>query len=459
MMTDPEKLAEFVKALAEKPTTPNVELVINGDFLDFLAEEVSENKWKAFRDGPGEALAAMENLMKNERDGKVFDQLASFLARGHRLTLLIGNHDIELSFPEVRAAFECRLKKCKEYNTLAFDLHWVINGEAYIVGDALIEHGNRYDPFNFVDYGRLQRLCELRSRRLYHRAKGVFFPPVGSRLVAEVMNPIKKDYSFIDLLKPESKALFALILALDPSQRRHLLTLANQLSRVPLFVPGVASDPDYRQRCRSVIRNRGIKRGKISNSPNLPGSINDSLSDVIKGKCASYTDHAMAALSLIQLLFKRNDDEIESRLRLLQGAIRALNGDQTFDGNIETDQNLHQAAKMLTGEENQLGPKGATSDFRYVIFGHTHHKKEIILDAKKETKYVNTGTWARLMKFPDELLSSDDSLAKKALADFVQSMKDGTFEPGFAPHYARLDLRDDGFVESVELHPYSETVE
>src|SRR5262249_33175543 len=150
----------------------------------------------------------------------------------HRLTLLAGNHDIELTLPEVRDAFERRLWKSKK--THAFNLRTLFDGEALVLGDAIIEHGNRYDPANFVDHERLRRVRELRSRRLYHREPGIFHPPVGSRLVADVMNPIKKDYPFIDLLKPESEPLFALLLTLDPSKRDQLVNLAELLSKLPL---------------------------------------------------------------------------------------------------------------------------------------------------------------------------------------------------------------------------------
>src|SRR5689334_9048750 len=67
MMTRVAELAAFIRQLARLPADPAVELVINGDFIDFLAEErgsgidVEPNtapEWTPFRAAPGEALAA-----------------------------------------------------------------------------------------------------------------------------------------------------------------------------------------------------------------------------------------------------------------------------------------------------------------------------------------------------------------------------------------------------------------
>jgi hypothetical protein len=83
---------------------------------------------------------------------------------------------------------------------------------------------------NFVDYHVLRRLCGIVSRGMAVREEFLFDPPAGSKLVAEVINDIKKTYSFIDLLKPEVEAAFPVILALEPGRRRELLKIAKALA-------------------------------------------------------------------------------------------------------------------------------------------------------------------------------------------------------------------------------------
>lgn len=482
MMDRPDALALFIRTLATKPLWPTIELVINGDFVDFLAEETNENEWKAFRDQPGEAVAAFEILAGRKEDGEVFDALAAFIDAGHRLTILIGNHDIELTWPEVRAAFEQRLWKSTAKKTRAWNMRWIHDGEALILGDALIEHGNRYDPANFVDHECLRHVRELRSRRLYDRENGVFHPPVGSRLVADVMNTVKKDYPFIDLLKPESEPLFGLLLALDPSQRQRLGKLAKSLLPIPVNLMNPPADPGYRQPIAASGAAAGISRGPIAGgkvakmedplevvvSRMIPadnvaeakrviGVLGEGSDEIAREKIASLPDKAAALWGLLRLVASKKDDDIKKRIPLLRHAVRALRGDQTFDENIETGKRYLRAAEELAlGAKGIKRAKGAPVGFRFVIFGHTHHRKVVELDGQGAT-YINTGTWARLMKFPNDLVSDDDAVVAGVLVKFVESIQAGTYDTEFVPSYARVDVKDDGHVERVELPTYDPT--
>src|SRR4051794_11921597 len=93
-------------------------------------------------------------------DGVVFKALKKFVTSGHELTVLIGNHDIELSLPDVRDWLDAYLGR---------GVTWLMDSEAYAVGDAVIEHGNAYDVANAVDHARLRLMRaaqpSLRRRR------------------------------------------------------------------------------------------------------------------------------------------------------------------------------------------------------------------------------------------------------------------------------------------------------
>jgi hypothetical protein len=69
------------------------------------------------------------------------------------------------------------------------------------VGELLIEHGNRYDSWNILDDNGLRETVSCASRG--ERPLGELRVCPGSYLVEQVMNPLKKRYHFIDLLKPE----------------------------------------------------------------------------------------------------------------------------------------------------------------------------------------------------------------------------------------------------------------
>ena len=103
--------------------------------MDFLAErEETAPHWRPFTPDPARALAKLDAIVA--RDRPLFDALHDLVAAGHRLVVLLGNHDIELSFPIVRD----RLRQVVGAGAGA-DYLFTYDGEAYAVGDALIEHG------------------------------------------------------------------------------------------------------------------------------------------------------------------------------------------------------------------------------------------------------------------------------------------------------------------------------
>lgn len=92
---------------------------------------------------------------------------------------------------------------------------------------------------------------------------------------------------------------------------------------------------------------------------------------------------------------------------------------------------------------------------RFVVFGHTHHAKKLTL-TKPGATYLNTGTWAELMRFPPEVLSDDDEVARSALETFARQLDEGALDglTRFEPTYVRLDVDDRGRVTRGELHDY-----
>ncbi len=222
--THADRLVTFLSEVRDRAaaTGRRTELVINGDFVDFLAEGGQDGTdWRAFIEDEEEAVARLDAIVG--RDAGVFDAIASLLESRVAVTLLLGNHDIELSLPLVRDRL-CEHLRATRSSAFQF----VYDGEAYAIGGTLIEHGNRYDGFNVVDFDVLRRFRSESSRRLDASADALFEAPPGSRLVEEVMNPIKQDYGFIDLLKPETDAAIPLLLALEPAYAKDI----EQIQRV-----------------------------------------------------------------------------------------------------------------------------------------------------------------------------------------------------------------------------------
>ena len=82
-----------------------------------------------------------------------------------------------------------------------------------------------------------------------------------------------------------------------------------------------------------------------------------------------------------------------------------------------------------------------------VIFGHTHLAKKIDLDGG--AVYLNTGTWADLMRLPASVYVGSQAEGTKALKEFLQHVKANdikAFRRQVAT-FARIDLDARGKLE------------
>jgi UDP-2,3-diacylglucosamine pyrophosphatase LpxH len=206
MMSHPKDLAKFITKLPTRlDPDEHLELVVNGDFVDFLAVK----PWESWTADPDVAAAKFLRACDSPFD-VVFNALKQHVTEGHRLTILVGNHDIELAYPTVQAALRKRVGAA-----WPDVVNFVDDGSAWRVGGLLIEHGNRYDPANRNDWERI-RAARSRTARGEPAMEAVRVSP-GSAIVTHVVNPLKADYPFIDLIQPQGELLALLLLVLEPS--------------------------------------------------------------------------------------------------------------------------------------------------------------------------------------------------------------------------------------------------
>jgi UDP-2,3-diacylglucosamine pyrophosphatase LpxH len=205
------ELAALINWVRDRPAT-KVALLINGDTVDFLAEPGAQ-----YFDPRG-ANEKLDRIAQDDSFKPVFTALSQLAAKPNRsLIFTLGNHDIELALPWVRAHLVELIAgtddAAKGRITLALDG----TGYACSVGGAsvLCVHGNEVDTWNVTDYERLRR-----SGRDYVQGRPTeeWTPNAGTKLVIDVMNGIKREYPFVDLLKPEVEAVVPVLLAMDPKQ-------------------------------------------------------------------------------------------------------------------------------------------------------------------------------------------------------------------------------------------------
>ena len=452
LCTRTSELASFIDWLAMEPKAPTVELVIAGDFLDFIAEK-ERDTWQAFRSDPGRALCCFETIVK--RNKLVFTALAGLIDRGHALTILLGNHDLELSLPPVRRALR-QVLGIKRHHQFKF----IYDNEAYTVGPVLIEHGNRYDGFNTVDHDALRRLRSCQSRNMDLPEELHFTPPVGSQLVAEIMNPIKREYPFVDLLKPETEAVIPLLLALEPDFRKHITKIGVMKYKANRRNPALPGQPARKENIGSAQKEdeRAHSLEDVLDGVMTTAQLEEFLQALPEHKETGRSSvqnisasKLKRALSFSKLLVAPGE-ELDQRMPALFDALSVLIKDRSFETDGPEEKHYLEAARELVGYGAEV-----------VVFGHTHLARDLSITGTNPLKrgraamvtgrYINTGTWADLMAFPLTPFDQPRDKEVQALKEVVTAMRDRRFSRWvkFLPHYAAIELDADLQLLSAKL--------
>jgi UDP-2,3-diacylglucosamine pyrophosphatase LpxH len=445
-----------------------LELVINGDFVDFLLEDDyagMENSGRVWPADQNEARARLGQIATRTREifeRGIFDALSEFLADGHRLTLLLGNHDVELALPKVREHLWTLLKAAGKRFQFFHD------GEAYAVGRVLIEHGNRYDPWNMIDHNGLRQERSVLSRNLpvneEQRAARFFVPPPGTYLVIKFLNKIKSRYTFVDLLKPENEAVVPLLLALEPDFRPELgeiltaLELLNERRKNSLENAVTPAHNRYltvgpRELGSELRETLGSDASSIFPSrETVPLSLRSRIADLNAWLLRSFepvVNQIDRAHSLQKLLAAPK----EEKRAVLGATLFKLNRyDRCFDLDYETAP-YSEAAR----ETARAG------GFDVVVYGHTHLPKRQVLTfsghdgVERSCLYLNTGTWCDVIRLPAPIAQARTDAAIE-LDRFVTALQTHDYS-GYVrqyPCFAEIDV-DPESTEPVraELHGFS----
>ncbi len=169
-----------------------VELIINGDFLDLLAVPFvpyfDDEFWSE-----KSALAKLKIIMNAHRD--VFQALSNFVSfPQNRLVYIIGNHDAEMVFESLQNYF-------LDYfpNRDREKVKIVVNDKGpYIPCDGvIIRHGHEYELAHVFDPKRCIQEDSCGTK--------YFIPPWGSYYVTKVINKFKEGRDYINAVRPVNK--------------------------------------------------------------------------------------------------------------------------------------------------------------------------------------------------------------------------------------------------------------
>jgi UDP-2,3-diacylglucosamine pyrophosphatase LpxH len=397
-------LANFIKSLTE-PSDRRIGLVLNGDIVDFLAEEPAR-----YLD-PQEAVTKLERIFYQDKAfSGVWLALQEFVAQPNRqLILILGNHDVELALPHVT---EWLYEKLSNNNpeargrlTTCFDG----SGFACTVGSKRVFciHGNHVDVWNMIDH---RQLLEVAIAINSDQTPEEWDPNAGTRMVIDVMNSIKHDYPIVDLLKPEVEAVVPMLLALDPgrvSQITKILKVVKYLSRDYArkalgFLSAeqeLEASPISDEEVMSEFLSDRFDYRQPEGAMTSESLIRDAFEAMDAGtdpKFATAADEGfLGPLDYIPALFSSKSKKIEKLCTALQ---KNLAQDQTFDITFKDD--------TFEKIDQQMG-----QNVDYLITGHTHLERAI----QRSTSgcyYFNSGTWIRLIRLQEDIINDKDVFAR-----------------------------------------------
>lgn len=377
---DDAELEQFLLWVVQE--THDCTVVLNGDVLDFLFAESQ----------PGLDAGKLEQ----ETDAIIETHRPVFKALGkvacsprHSLIILSGNHDPELIFPGVRKKIETALG----VNGQRPYVSWLVNGEALALevghARALIEHGDRLDPWNEIDRDLLSSAASLDSRGLidYHE----YVPPLGSRLVSEHLLSLREDFPWVELLKPEREAMLPLLRFLISFRKK-----VDHSGALSLYFQAEAKSrlTRLRQRVDPATRFRKEEGDEFS----------------IGGKIKRMAQTILDARGELK------------RAELVKQLQEAAQKDTFFKEDVPDGDYASDLEFLLRNKADLL------------IHGHTHSAKAYQVEGGV---YLNSGTWARMLRLPDA--NSDEAVWNK----FLKSIENKSYDVEEKPTYVRVTVEAD----------------
>jgi UDP-2,3-diacylglucosamine pyrophosphatase LpxH len=374
-----------------------VALVLNGDIVDFLADA------QALGFDPEGALGKLEQIVADPEQRAVWTALQDYLkVPDHDLVLVLGNHDVELGLADVQSYLVDFLSEQDPARRSRIVHCYDGKGFRCVVGGNIVQcvHGNSADPWNDVDYATLAKVSE--ARRLHSRVPAFKVNP-GSTLVVEHMNAVKRQYQWVDLLKPEREGAAAAVQVLDAGRSPPLLALARSVNSFAvaksMFIGGDAP---------GVVEQTALRTAD----------------DVIPAADAEkwLADAQELDTKGVAPLDLAGDDGMLEAVFAARRAIGLRLGKSLRELLLEGIPNS--TAWSLTDEDEVFSGQDRENDpnVDFLIAGHTHLER-CLKRKRGRGFYYNSGTWILLMSIPVSALTTDSSFAP-----VLAALMDGSLE-------------------------------
>jgi UDP-2,3-diacylglucosamine pyrophosphatase LpxH len=462
----------FLEHLQKKP--PKKHLIIAGDMFDFL--QVTPDL-EYFNDYPQVSGLNESDITKRDREygfgtqekktvwklrviakghKEFFDAVASFISKGNSLSIISGNHDIELYWSKVQDEFREIIFESKAASVTKYQVEKNINFFSWFYYDeelkTYIEHGNQYDTFNSFEY--------FLYPRLEHGSEKVWLP-FGSYFVRYFFNKLEEIHPFADNIKP-SKKYMRWAWKEDKVQ-----FLKNILSYLPTMLRIYIGSGDFSKNAKGKLEKENTKG--LNDLAKRSGLQQETVTKIYNLKASPFTSHkilnaltfsngffvgAAVILAIVLLVLPLVSNlsfwnALYSLILLILPVSRWLSKYlpkkyltkiikealiwltkhckiQAFKWLLEffekeyfkkalqirkyirkdnqTDNKEDSGKDKVEGDE-----KNKVKDVKFVVFGHTHDP-DIRPDSRatdtkeKEFRYFNTGTWTTVFSEEERII-------------------------------------------------------
>lgn len=436
-------LIEFVGELSTSDEP--VELVINGDFLDFvqappldgsdLQDIAPDGQRLCFTEGQ----SASKLIAIRDAHPAIFRALGSFLASAPSRTLVVlpGNHDADLFWPAVRSLFGAALDApTAARERLAFHLERVYR--PCHAPRAWIEHGHQHDDLNsfFIDS---EPAWSAERPPIAHDRSGVarLLECTGTRFMIRFMNRLDRDYPFVDNVKPFSRFLrlfgiSALVPGFGPLKAAVAAwSLLRFVARTSATTPRDLLELDT----PGEAKPGAALAGRLGELPgNQQAHFAQALIErgfALDRPLAMVLDDPQRTDALLEFLADHLDllEPLEDDgTGLLGGGERgflALGG-----GFIRDDSATLTKAAAMIRDDKTVGT---------IVMGHTHEP----VDRPPPLDYVNTGCWTRYYRFAaDEQPRSWSILRRRSYEQFPYLLRYAEVAPDGSARAVAFRERD-----------------
>jgi UDP-2,3-diacylglucosamine pyrophosphatase LpxH len=386
-------------------------LVINGDCVDFLAEP------DAAVFNLSRSVSLLRAIFERPEFSPVLDALRKFVAAdGTHLALTLGNHDVELALGDTRRALlqlltdnDAALEGKVELSFEGWGYRFQVGGKL-----ALCLHGNESDGCNFTRYDELDRI--IHDLQLFGRSEfgESWCTSAGSWFVINAINPIKHQFAFIDLLKPEFPLAATVLGVLDPTKAKYAYQVEQMGTRMAmneLTRPGsqrrMLAAPAPGEGGVAPAEPAGLTQAEIEDRVELAlamGTIDELIHEPVEARLLGMKDWFAPLQKATSWLKDKAVNLATQTASMLTGAartahfealrvaVRPLVTDEPYDvGSLDkADQGINQCAR---------------AEYDVVFAGHTHLRRIAPRPGGKGI-YVNTGTWAGLISLTRSLVNS-----------------------------------------------------